>query len=186
MPLTSLPVQDKMIACLFQSSSDYEPTNSSRHLEINCVGDFCKPIIYVLRTKKMLTIAYVLLIAVKLGHWPKNIHVRKTHIVSNIYISMQILWHFVKFKRCMQKAFVKSGLYKSKVHQNPTTMKQWRTPTIDNWDLSLLWTMPRILHLPFVVWLVTFVTIVYYTLFQPLLKVVHACRGVHHCKSTIK
>lgn len=67
-PLTSLPVQDKMIACLFQSSSDYEPTSYCRNLEINYVGDFCKPIIYVLRTKKMLTIAYVLLIAVKLGH----------------------------------------------------------------------------------------------------------------------
>jgi hypothetical protein len=32
----------------------------------------------------------------------------------------------VKFKRCMWKAFVKLGLYKSKVRQNPTTMKQWR------------------------------------------------------------
>ncbi len=126
MPLTSLHLQDKMIACLFQSSSDYEPTSSCRKLEINYVGDFCKPIIYVLRTKKMLTIAYILLIAVKLGHWPKNIPCKKKHILYNIYISTQILCHFVKFKRCMWKAFVKLGLYKSKVHQNPTTMKQWR------------------------------------------------------------
>lgn len=47
---------------------------------------------------------------------PKISNVRKTHIASNI-ISMQILCHFVKFKRCMWKAFVKLRLYKSKVHQ---------------------------------------------------------------------
>jgi hypothetical protein len=114
-----------MIACLFQSSSDYDPTSSCRNLEINYVGDFCKPIVYVLCTKKMLTIAYVLLIAVKLGHWPKNTQCKKNtycvkyfiYMYMYVYISMKfyaILWNLkgacerpLLNKGCTNQMFIK-------------------------------------------------------------------------------